>query len=183
MREPDQDARLRDHFAAAALTGLLAGRKFTALDDAIVAEAYAEAAYGIADAMLRERGNHIPDAGKMVEKPTNHDAAPAARASLPTADHAVCRGCESGCGTGDTQEPVAWAVVYPNDEVAVIAFKRRDADERATASDRIVPLYRRPQDGVVRLPPLDPNGAPGWNAAIGAVREALANAGVDWDTE
>ena len=36
---------------------------------------------------------------------------------------------------------------------------------------------------VVRLPPLDPNGAPGWNAAIGAVREALAEAGVDWDTE
>ena len=36
---------------------------------------------------------------------------------------------------------------------------------------------------VVRLPPLDPNGAPGWNAAIGAVREALADAGVDWDTE
>ncbi len=39
-----------------------------------------------------------------------------------------------------------------------------------------------PQDAIVRLPPLDPNGAPGWNAAIGAVREALANAGVDWDT-
>ena len=36
---------------------------------------------------------------------------------------------------------------------------------------------------VVRLPPLDPSGAPGWNAAIGAVREALADAGVDWDTE
>jgi len=36
---------------------------------------------------------------------------------------------------------------------------------------------------VVRLPSLDPNGAPGWNAAIGAVREALAEAGVDWDTE
>ena len=40
-----------------------------------------------------------------------------------------------------------------------------------------------PQDEVVRLPPLDPNGAPGWNAAIGAVREALADAGVAWDTE
>jgi hypothetical protein len=41
--------------------------------------------------------------------------------------------------------PVAWAVVYPNDEVAVIAFNRRDADERASASDRVVPLYRKPQ--------------------------------------
>jgi hypothetical protein len=38
-------------------------------------------------------------------------------------------------------------------------------------------------DAIVRLPPLDPNGAPGWNAAIGAVRQALADAGVDWDTE
>lgn len=33
---------------------------------------------------------------------------------------------------------------------------------------------------VVRLPP--PNGGHGWNAAIRAVREALADAGVDWDT-
>ena len=41
-------------------------------------------------------------------------------------------------------EPVAWAVVYPNDEVAIVAFKRRDADERASASDRVVPLYRSP---------------------------------------
>lgn len=40
--------------------------------------------------------------------------------------------------------PVAWAVVYPNDEVAVIAFKRQDADGLASASDRVVPLYRSP---------------------------------------
>ena len=40
-----------------------------------------------------------------------------------------------------------------------------------------------PQDKIVHLPGLDPSGAPGWNAAIGAVREALADAGVDWDTE
>ena len=39
---------------------------------------------------------------------------------------------------------MAWAVVYPNGEVAVIAFKLQDAEERATASDRIVPLYRSP---------------------------------------
>jgi hypothetical protein len=42
-------------------------------------------------------------------------------------------------------EPVAWAVVYPNDEVGVIAFRLADANERATASDRVVPLYRTPQ--------------------------------------
>lgn len=33
---------------------------------------------------------------------SDHDAVPEARASLPTADHAVRRGCESGCGTGNT---------------------------------------------------------------------------------
>lgn len=174
----------RDHFAAAALAGLLAGRKFTALDDAIVAEAYAEAAYGIADAMLRERGNHIADASKMVKTPTNLDAAPESKAapsesSVPlgkghgtgdtpvtepmtkekraevsvgwrsdirppdAADRAAAAACDEAWGI--TTEPVAWAVVYPNDEVAVIAFKRRDADGRASASDRVVPLYRQPQ--------------------------------------
>lgn len=95
----------RDHFAAAALTGLLAQGD----DGSFSEESYARAAYRWADAMLRERER------------TNHDAAPAARASEATR--------------------------------------------------------------VVLLPPLDPNGAPGWNAAIGAVREALAEAGVDWDTE
>lgn len=70
---------------------------------------------------------------------TNHDAVPEAKA-MHTRD---CSGVLSG--TGDTPEPVAWAVVYPNNEVAVIAFKRQDAEERASASDRIVPLYRHPQ--------------------------------------
>jgi hypothetical protein len=45
----------------------------------------------------------------------------------------------------DGSQPVAWAVVYPNDEVGVIAFRMADANERATASDRVVPLYRTQQ--------------------------------------
>lgn len=47
-----------------------------------------------------ERLRNGASAGR--ETVTDHDAAPAATASLPTADHAVCRGRESGCGTGDT---------------------------------------------------------------------------------
>lgn len=81
-------------------------------------------------------------------------------------------------------QPVAWAAFVNG--VLDLAFKSQaDAFMWAYKRDgiEIVPLYRQPQDGVVRLPPLDPNGAPGWNAAIGAVREALAEAGVDWDTE
>ena len=80
--------------------------------------------------------------------------------------------------------PVAWAVLDSRGTVCV-AYTCREAAEAYCEGtfNRMAPLYRQPQDGVVRLPPLDPNGAPGWNAAIGAVREALADAGVDWDTE
>jgi hypothetical protein len=47
-------------------------------------------------------------------------------------------------GTGNTQKPVAWAVVYPHGEEAIIAFRKADADDMASASDRVVPLYRSP---------------------------------------
>jgi len=43
------------------------------------------------------------------------------------------------------QEPVAWAVVYPTGDAGVLCFFKRDAEERATASDRVVPLYRQPK--------------------------------------
>lgn len=45
----------------------------------------------------------------------------------------------------NTQEPVAWAVVRPDDEVTVVVFRRSDAGAYATGSDRVVPLYRHPQ--------------------------------------
>ena len=133
-----ENQKLRDTFAAAALTGLLAQGD----DGSFSEESYARAAYRWADAMLRERGNHPanPDSS------TNHDAAPAAKARTDAdrnrTDKAAIR---PGEGTGDSTGPVAWALVYPNDEVAVIAFRRQDAAERASASDRIVPLYRQPQ--------------------------------------
>jgi histidinol-phosphate/aromatic aminotransferase/cobyric acid decarboxylase-like protein len=58
--------RLRDTFAAAALTGLLSNNYFSLGDEA------AKRCYDYADEMLRERErHHIPDAGKMVETPTN----------------------------------------------------------------------------------------------------------------
>ena len=70
--------RLRDTFAAAALTGLLSN--ITRYQLGVIAVQ----AYDIADEMLRERErHHIPDAGKMAEGPTNHDAAPEARAAEP----------------------------------------------------------------------------------------------------
>jgi len=44
----------------------------------------------------------------------------------------------------NANEPVAWAVMYPNGEFGILAFYRREAEDRATASDRVVPLYRSP---------------------------------------
>ena len=91
---------------------------------------------------------------------------------------------ERSVASDGSVEPVAWGAIL-NGELDSAFRSQADAFMWAYKRDgiKIVPLYRQPQDGVVRLPPLDPNGAPGWNAAIGAVREALADAGVDWDTE
>ncbi len=48
-------------------------------------------------------------------------------------------------GVSDTKRgPVAWAVVYPTGDAGVLCFFRRDAEDIATASDRVVPLYRSP---------------------------------------
>jgi hypothetical protein len=123
----------RDTFAAAALTGLL-----SSMQKNVYAEEMASHAYDIADAMLRERGR------------TNHDAVPEAcvqqstrvpERSLLAQSESVERGLPR---TGNTQEPVAWAVIYPTGDAGVLCFFRRDAEERATASDRVVPLYRSP---------------------------------------
>ena len=156
----------RDTFAAAALTGLLAASDPNSWADDLWAADICRSAYGWADEMLRQRGTAVSNncvTGNQPEIPcpvtepmpkekraevsdTNHDAAPATKARTDAdsdrTDKAVLR---PGEGTGNTPEPVAWAVVYPNDAVAVIAFKRQDAEERAAASDRIVPLYRHPQ--------------------------------------
>jgi hypothetical protein len=84
--------RLRDTFAAAALTGWLASQQTV-----ISQKEMAIRAYDYADAMLRERErHHIPDAGKMVENTTNHDAAPEAIAS--PSESSVPLGNGGGCG-------------------------------------------------------------------------------------
>lgn len=78
------------------------------------------------------------------------DAAPASDLMDEAADEIERLGAALAAYTAgilaeaESKEPVAWALLYPNGEVAVIAFKRSDAEERASASDRIVPLYRSP---------------------------------------
>lgn len=173
---------LRDTFAAAALTGLLAAPT----DKDRSSEYWARFSYEIADAMLRERDNHIADASKMVKTPgepvppcfdpawskyqawvaqnaaivkramdrakTNHDAAPAARANAESVAPQPTAGDRSGnptshSGTGNTQEPVAWALQHENGDLRIgLYFEPDRAYEYAHAcGDTVVPLYRHPQ--------------------------------------
>jgi hypothetical protein len=157
----------RDHFAAAALLGLLASDQY---DQLVTPADYADTAYELADAMLRERATTI------------HDAAPAARASVdsvapqPTTDgrertdkspartvdgtgesdrpkpiestpvsHATHR---EGTERRECTEPVAWAVCTPGDgDWSPCFFHEPHAQRCASAifgSKNIVPLYRSP---------------------------------------
>ena len=152
----------RDHFAAAALSGLMANPK----NDDTTADTIRFWAWNWAEAMLRERERvtepllkekQAEVSAAPVSRPpetrasfsaTNHDAAPAARAQLPEADHAACRSRESDAGTGDTQEPVAWAVMLAGGEriydVYAIEEDAKAIDEAVTGNHGIVPLYRQP---------------------------------------
>jgi len=81
---------LRDTFAAAALTGLLANGDYNPSTPVL--------AFRMADAMLRERANHS-------EKPnssTNHDAAPAAKAESDEVRTDEAATSHRRDGTGDT---------------------------------------------------------------------------------
>lgn len=76
---------------------------------------------------------------------TNHDAEPAA-----IAEPSEWGTRREGQGTGNTPEPVAWAVVYPHGAESIIARRKEDAEDLAAASDRIVPLYRQPQPSLTQ---------------------------------
>jgi hypothetical protein len=148
----------RDHFAAAALAGLL-----DKSDAENVVEWWPQmacnAAYRWADAMLRERERKIEQSPSGYgssgtinrNAPERQPPASECGGGLPldagaaTSHHAAGgRGHISHSRT-DEHGPIAWAVVYPSNEVGVIAFRIADAEERASASDRIEPLYRAPQ--------------------------------------
>lgn len=127
----------RDTFAAAALTGLLASREWP-----IDSEEAAHYCYRVADAMICERDrHHIPDAGKMVENTTNHDAVPAARAEEP--ESSVPLG--SGSALANTSEPVAWVAFATDGSESSAVYSMRE-QAQAAADEwgwRFAPLYAR----------------------------------------
>ena len=116
--------RLRDTFAAAALTGLLAGPG----DKDFSADYWARHAYEAADAMLRERGR------------TTNDASPeAGRPSMGAEDERVRASVQS---TGNTQEPVAWAILHLDQQYVSLLREMTEAHNVFAAP--LVPLYRSP---------------------------------------
>jgi hypothetical protein len=113
----------RDHFAAAALTALLASGEDCV--DPYMAS-MCERAYEWADAMLRERER------------TNLDPEPAGKAAEP--ESSVPLG--SVCGTGNTQKPVAWRAYASDGSEAVYSLYEQ---ARAAADEwkwSVEPLYR-----------------------------------------
>ena len=145
----------RDHFAAAALTGLLAQGD----DGSFSEESYVRAAYRWADAMLLERGNQPepPDSSPVTEPMPKEKLAEVSdgwrRHIRPpdAADRALAAACDKAWGIA--AEPVAWAVTMGDGSVyeAFAAHQRDEAVELATkclfGSDRplpLAPLYRQP---------------------------------------
>lgn len=126
---------LRDTFAAAALTGLLArgGIHYTGTPDDNVREMYQWA-----DAMLRERE-------KAVVSDTNHDAVPEAKAAEPESPVPL----RSGAAPANAQEPVAWAVRKwnpPVGELPAVCWTETEMryEENRNLRCTVIPLYRSP---------------------------------------
>ena len=122
--------RLRDTFAAAALTGLLSNHYFSLGDEA------AKRCYGYADAMLRERAElYERSDGKRVFSDTNHDAVPEARArdaDRGRTDKAVTR---PGDGTGNTH-------AFSGAEREAIAQVLDDMSGKASAESWVPDILR-----------------------------------------
>jgi hypothetical protein len=151
---------LRDQFAAAALTGLLAQGD----DGSFSEESYARAAYRWADVMLAER--------------KKNDAEVATRNGTPTGRETVQEPVAWA-----VMYPGGFCI-------GVVALHKHLAEERAAVGDTVVPLYAAPpQDRVVRLPKVPDEmistdkDTEGWLAAFDAFTEALDAAGVRWEYE
>jgi hypothetical protein len=85
---------------------------------------------------------------RRIKSHANHDAAPAARAPTDASPLRPDQGVTVGMGTGDTQAPVAWAVMLADGEriydVYAIAEEAKAIDEAVTGNHGVVPLYRSP---------------------------------------
>ena len=144
MSAPDQDARLRDHFAAAALTGLLSNVQ------RYQNEPLTRQAFEIADFMLRERGNQPgkPDSSPVTEpmpKEKRAEVSDGWRDDIrqpDAADRAAAAACDEAWGI--TAEPVAWIVRTDHFQCGVAEHYETAVRWAEKAAGHIVPLYRAP---------------------------------------
>lgn len=191
------EVTLRDTFAAAALTGLLANGDYSV-------ESTPTLAWRMADAMLAERkrlqadnagytdGISASDRSKRFAFRETRNGAVSGCETVPDPDSRVWHTAGHATPSEGTQEPVAWAVTdgYWFHDVRLAEWTAQNyADQMNKASGSVkykaIPLYAAPQGRVVRLPALVWQHA----AYIGEgerhyksrVLEALDAAGVKWE--
>jgi hypothetical protein len=149
----------RDHFAAAALTGLLSDEA-NQYPTALQWEYLLKHAYRWADAMLRERertGNQTAPPCVETDGPSPATAQPPASSDgsgegRPLDDTRPDTKGEATGGRGHfldsrnaKQEPVAWAAVTKNGRPMWLSYSRQDAEGAVVGMAEVIPLYRTPQ--------------------------------------
>lgn len=72
---------------------------------------------------------------RRIDARSNHDAAPAARAQLPEADHAACRSRESDAGTGGTTASACDGAVSPSGSGSGGSLSRSAPERQSPASE------------------------------------------------
>ena len=128
--------RLRDKFAAAALTGLLSNIPRYQLG------VIAVQAYGIADEMLRERGQS--DRSQPIGSPAKTNPTQP-RNGTPV--EGSVRGEGSVPDSRSENEPVAWWVMGAECEYEYVTLLKENANASVEAEGgTVIPLYRHPQD-------------------------------------
>ena len=165
-----ENQKLRDTFAAAALTGLIVSMREESWYEVC------ESAYLWADAMIRQRGTAVlencvtgnqPEIPCPVTEPmpkekraevsdTNHDAVPEAKANAESVAPQPTAGDRSGQAEGgvpdsrNAKEPVAWLVAGAEYDTGcefqyVSLFRESAAEAARSGGGVMVPLYRQPQ--------------------------------------
>jgi hypothetical protein len=141
----------RDHFAAAALTGMLSRGDLTDIP---------ARAWKAADAMLRERGAAC-EKQQSQQAESNETPSPTRQCVPPAVQPSDEETRQRGDGLRDagaltkhhaaggpeqiTSQPVAWVVVDVHGKAVAFAFGKKDAEWHARKGDVIWPLYRQAQ--------------------------------------
>jgi hypothetical protein len=141
----------RDHFAAAALAGLLSDEA-NQYPTALQWEHLVKHAYRWADAMLSAgTGNQTAPPCVETDGPSPATAQPPASSDGSGEGQPLdvtrpdTKGEAAGGRGHNTQDPVAWAAVAKNGRPMWLAYSRQDAEGAVVGMAEVIPLYRAPQ--------------------------------------